>query len=272
MLVQRYERAVLSNNKTLINLISTEIKSEIPRMRPIELVNAAKLSRSESLTHAILAECKRRKYEKFKSQDFATLVSVGAKSDDFRNAVSINMRSMRTSDLCFVLWKLNAQTVSESGLNELASRDLTRLTQTNLTQLLRVMACSRSAIPLALVDSVVSIWINLMPTIDNKAFPFVLYSLAETVSKQRFESSSKRLDDFFALANSELVRRTDMECVDVIDSVRALGRIRRLEREVFESRLVCDTLDKVDVNSLSEVRRKGIQNAAVSVGLTSFSF
>ena len=61
-----------------------------------------------------------------------------------------------------------------------------------------------------------------------------------------------------------------MKPQDVIDSVRALGRLRMLEKDVFMKRAIV-AIEQIGSDKLTPIQIKGLKVAAASVGLNSFS-
>jgi len=275
-LVQRFERAVKSGNLALVNMITKEIRSDMGSFRPVDLVNVAKIGQSENLTTAVYKECDRRNFSKFKSQDFTVLAGLGlGREISLLRAIATRLTNIRTNDLCFILWKVENEILNVKGFEELANRDLTKLSQTNLTQLIRAITRTTQIVPVTLVRNVANTLTNRLPDTDSKIFPFLLYSVCEIMSKTSHAElrSSLEMENFFTTVNAQLRDRSaDMSPLDFVDSVRALGRIRKLDREVFVEIFMPKILPKLDKSDLSETRIKGIQNAAVSVGINSFSF
>ena len=270
-LVQRLDRAVHSRNQALINVITNELKSELPKLRPVDLVNAAKIAKSDKLSSSIFSECRKRNYAKFKSQDFTVLAASGVADETFIRAVTGQLTNMRTSDLCFISWKIKNEEFRKSGLQELAKRDWKDLSLTNLTQLLKVVSGCSGHVPETLMRNLAATLTDRLTILDSKAFPFTLYSVCEILSKRTI-GMTPEWQTFFINVNSELRNRPEIDPMDFVDSVRALGRIRQLDKDVFEIRFVGEILPKLSKSDLSEVRVKGIQNAASSVGINSFSF
>jgi len=284
-LVARLSRAVGAKNSATIGVISREISKIIPRMRPIDLVNIAKIAPSTPLFEQAVSESIKRDFRHFKSQDFVVLLGVvgdGKSINHQRMITSIipNLEplipSMRAGDICYISWSLRAHSIAsefvEKLLLELTNRehrDFNELRFINITQLLSVCTDTKTW-PKNLIDKLSNEMIQRPQEIRDKSFPFILYSFAEICSRTSFESTV--MENFFSFANSQILSRVKMSPKDVIDSTRALGRIRKLEPHVFVQRTI-PAVREIGEAALSPIQRKGILSAASSVGMSnSFSF
>ena len=264
-LVQRFERAIKSRNEVLTKLISKEISLQIPKLRPVDLVNISKIY--SPLAPAILSECRDRKFAKFKSQDFTILAEIAKDDQIYIDSISARVDMFRTCDLCYVLWKVADPQVRQRGLEEMKNRDLSTLSFTNFTQLLKVV-CSESSRPIApkLLSNLIRELSTRISSVDSKTLPFILYCISETVSKNGTTIIDEHFVHFFTLVNSQLSTRTDIKPLDFVDCVRALGRIRQLEKKLFEEKFIKEVLPFLKPSDLDNVRLKGLENAAATVG------
>ena len=304
--VERFRRCLLVGNPVTIKLASKELLQIVPHLSPMDLVNAVKIAGglrphhqigADEIVDPVIKESMRRKWKKFNNKDFAILLSSLGKSGSGGHtlptlipALVPLVPAMRPSDVCLSLWGItrivgkadhappteSVRAVFNAGMDVL-TRDgsVEGLTLVNLTQLL--FALSKNAADLKHDPTVSAVTGRIMRVLANPStirqlpddsVPFILYAASEIAATHGLSASHAQYDQFFELMSTEVSKRITLKPKLVVDSVRALGRIRRLDRQLVEERLI-PVLSQV---KLTPEQICGLTRAFKGVGLELTSF
>jgi hypothetical protein len=270
--VERLRRCLRVGNPITVKLAVKDISTSLDRMSCVDLVNIVKIAPDYLvLTKNVLEEFQRRKWKSFNGNDFAVLLSSLNSSDRIEVLQSLSTASivasilpdMRTTDICIVLKSISglpgSEPVLKAGVETLTqTKRLEQLNTINMTQLLYVLSRNFNSISrienvALLANRLKEIAMTNTRSLPNESIPFIIHSVNRIRDIRGFD-----LNDFYESMSREMLERTEMKPLDVIDSCRALNRVGELPDSVIRERLT-SAIRSVDRQQLSEEKRKGIE-------------
>ena len=274
----RFRRCVAQGRPAILKLATADLIQALPHMAPFDLVNSLRIAPNGSpAIQAIVSEVTGRgNFKNFNPTDLTIFLSAIAKSNakfPLGNVVPTLTRlgtAYRTSDLLTSLWAISRLTNDKLILMQCLSLvsalfrnqpdRYAEISLVNFTQVLHALSkCPEASLTDDFVTQLCLAVIPKLNQLDDQALPFVLAVLAKVKARDL-----QILTPFFATVNAELLARDSMPPKLFVDSVRALGRLRQLDRPVLERRL-----GRIPLNALNSIQLRGLQNACVSVGLPS---
>jgi hypothetical protein len=288
--VRRFQRVIKIGNPMTIKLASRDLINDVPKLKPIDLVNGLKTAASsgnDQVVQAITEECKKRNLKGFNGKDLAVLVSAVNKPDlclIFERKLSPEfMRTMRTSDLCMCLLglsKIESKQLPDSVYKFLyefvKGERIKQFSEINISQVLSALSSKSSLAALERLtfqeqwEIVIKLLEKFLRKLEKESTSFsdktVAFSLFATV--QIFQAVKLPLDhpgrlSFLNKMADEVDCRGTLNDSQLVTCVRALGRARALKKDFVERRLM-PILKDLDLN---EDQKSGLNAALVSVGI-----
>ena len=260
--LKRYQRCVKIGNPVTIKLAKRDLMQYIPRMTPLDLVNAVKHFPKDEVGSVTAREILKRNFAKFNSKDFAVLVhSLISLPSDTRDEILIALKPllpsqipvMRPSDICVTLWALTKLDAHGSDMQQLVDLGVSIFTQNNfsrvrilnninITQLL--FAFSKTAKPgektIAFFGEILQLLIKpgFASKIQDNSLAFYIYAVVNISQSIEFDMKSPLRRSFFESMKSEVKRRKSLSPIQLFDCIRGLGRAGFCDQELVTAFLV----------------------------------
>lgn len=295
--IQRFKRVLQIGNSVTIKLAQRDMLNTVTRMSPMELVNAlkltsantAKLADAKSSVNPIINECMARKFKGFNGRDFAVfLASVQAVSTHVDKTViatvvdklvtSENLRNTRTTDICISLLSLCKVGDKPTAflpvfMGELVNGErIKQMNEINVCQVLRGLSAQTEGLGLTcnsnqdicskFFQQLLKVMTKNMSGYSNESLAFTSFATVNCLQAVRYPRDCEIRKRFFESIIAQVASRDTLTAQQLVTCIRVLGRERVLEKSLAEN-----CIKRIDISTLSEHQKQGLDTALHSVGL-----